>query len=158
MFFIMLLLWIIFNGKITLEILLFGLGICGVLYGFMCKVMGYGAEKDLLMCKILGQGAVYLVVLVVEIIKANLAVIKEIIFLKPDDPGALAEFSVGLKDDGARVALASSITLTPGTITVVLEDGDYLVHGLNKEMTEGLDSSVFVKRLERMEEKLHGNV
>jgi len=158
MFFIMLLLWIVFNGKITVEILLFGIGICGVIYGFMCKVMGYGMQKELRMSKVILPGILYLVVLVIEIIKANLTMIKEIIFLKPDEPGDLASFTSNLKGDGTRVALASSITLTPGTITVVLDDGNYLVHGFNKAMTEGLDSSVFVKRLERMEEKLRGNV
>ena len=158
MFFIMLLLWIVFNGKITMEILLFGIGICGVIYGFMCKVMGYGSQKDLRIGKLLLPAIAYLGVLVIEIIKANLAVIKEIIFLKSDEPGELASFTSNLQEDGTRVALASSITLTPGTITVELEDGNYLIHGLNKAMTEGLDSSVFVKRLERMEEKLRGNV
>jgi multicomponent Na+:H+ antiporter subunit E len=50
--------------------------------------------------------------------------------------------------------LADSITLTPGTITVSLEGNEYVVHCLDKELAEGINTSVFVtllKRLERME-------
>ena len=39
--------------------------------------------------------------------------------------------------------LANSITLTPGTITVDLHDGEYLVHGLDKSLTEDIKNCCF---------------
>ena len=48
--------------------------------------------------------------------------------------------------------LANSITLTPGTITVSVEDDRFCVHCLDKELAEGMEDSVFVKLLEEMEE------
>ena len=43
----------------------------------------------------------------------------------------------------ARVVLANSITLTPGTLTLVLEGDKYLVHALTKETADGvLDGSM----------------
>ena len=47
--------------------------------------------------------------------------------------------------------LANSITLTPGTITVSLEDDTLLVHCLDKTLSEGMEDSEFVKMLEKLE-------
>ena len=50
--------------------------------------------------------------------------------------------------------LANSITLTPGTYTVGLENGAYVVQALDKsKFGEGLDDSVFVKQLRKLEGK-----
>ncbi len=40
------LLWIIFNGRVTLEIVLFGIAISALLTLFICKVFGYSRQKD----------------------------------------------------------------------------------------------------------------
>ena len=58
------------------------------------------------------------------------------------------------KDDAtapARILLANSITLTPGTITVLLEEDEYVVHCLDKSLAEGINSSIFVSMLRKME-------
>ena len=47
--------------------------------------------------------------------------------------------------------LANSITLTPGTITIKLEGSELVVHALDVELVEGIDESVFVKMLRKME-------
>ena len=65
----------------------------------------------------------------------------------------LVRFRTDLKTDLARVILANSITLTPGTITVTLEGDEYLVHCLDKSMAEGMDDSIFVRLLHQLEEK-----
>ena len=56
-----------------------------------------------------------------------------------------------LKSETAKVMLANSITLTPGTITVSLEDDTLLVHCLDKTLSEGMEDSEFVKMLEKLE-------
>ncbi|MBQ8547563.1 MAG: Na+/H+ antiporter subunit E, partial [Lachnospiraceae bacterium] len=56
-----------------------------------------------------------------------------------------------LKTDLARTVLANSITLTPGTITVELTEDEFKVHCLDKEMAEGIEDSVFVRLLLKME-------
>lgn len=53
------------------------------------------------------------------------------------DP-TIVNFKTGLKDELARVALANSITLTPGTITIRMEDDHYYVHALNRKFAAGL--------------------
>lgn len=50
------------------------------------------------------------------------------------NPG-IVHFRTRLKTDIARVALASSITLTPGTITLDLDDDHLVVHWLDARTT-----------------------
>ncbi len=63
----------------------------------------------------------------------------------------LVHFTSGLKSEFARVVLANSITLTPGTITVSLEGNEFYVHCLDKEFAEGLENSIFEELLKKME-------
>lgn len=65
----------------------------------------------------------------------------------------MVKFKTNLKTRPGRILLANSITLTPGTITVSLSDDEYVVHCLDKSLAQGIDSSIFVELLEKMEEK-----
>lgn len=65
---------------------------------------------------------------------------------------AVVHFKTDLRTTFARVLLANSITLTPGTITVSLTENEYTVHCLDKELAEGIDSSIFVRLLAKLEE------
>ena len=47
--------------------------------------------------------------------------------------------------------MANSITLTPGTITIALEGDELIVHALDEELVEGIDESIFVRMLRKME-------
>lgn len=50
-----------------------------------------------------------------------------------------------------RVIFANSITLTPGTVTVALEDGELLVHALTRETAEGLMTGDMDRRITAIE-------
>ena len=63
----------------------------------------------------------------------------------------LIRFRTDLRSEAARVALANSITLTPGTLTVFLEGKDFLIHALDRSMARGVNESIFVRQLRRME-------
>ncbi len=70
-----------------------------------------------------------------EIVKANLAVLK--LIMKPDlevEP-RLIRVPVHLRSGLARCVFANSITLTPGTVTVDIEDDGFLVHALDTSFT-----------------------
>lgn len=154
MYIIFFLIWVIFNGQLTLEIAAFGAVIAGVIYWFLCKFLNYSPKTDLILCKKLFQVLYYVFVLVKEIIKANFAVIKMIMSSRYEIEPAVVKFKTDLKTTTARVLLANSITLTPGTITVSLENDEYVVHCLDKSLAEGINSSIFVtllRKLERMD-------
>lgn len=146
-----LLVWIIFNGQITLEIVLFGLGIGILMYIFVCAFMGYKPSTDIMIIRLIPAGLWYVIVLVSEIIKANISVVKYIGTSKYDLLPVVVSFDVPLETNFARVILANSITLTPGTITCKLEGNHLEVHCLDEELAAGLDSSVFVELLTKIE-------
>lgn len=144
-------LWVIFNGDITVEICLFGLVISAAVFAFTCKFMDYSIAKEKKVLKNSWKLLQYIVVLVMEIVKANFAVIHIILSEKEETEPALVSFHSDMKTSAGKALLANAITLTPGTITVTLEDSEYVVHCLDKSLAEGMDDSVFVKRLADME-------
>jgi multicomponent Na+:H+ antiporter subunit E len=50
----------------------------------------------------------------------------------------IIKFKTTLKKDLARVTFANSITLTPGTITVLIKDDHFFVHAINKKVAKSL--------------------
>ena len=152
MYLLFLVAWIIFNGNFTLEIFIFGVIIAFVVIAFMCKFMDYSLKKEVNVYKKSGWFFVYIVLLICEIIKANLAIIPRILTLEEEMEPVIVTFHTHLKSDFTRMLLANSITLTPGTITVALEGNEYMVHCLDTELAEGLENSVFEKILQRLEE------
>lgn len=151
MYILFFLIWMIFNGAVTTEIVIFGLVIAAAMYLFICKFMNYSIKKDIIYARKFLRILQYLYVLIWEIVKANFAVIKLITSSRYDLEPVLVHFKTDLKSKTARVALANSITLTPGTITVSLEEDEYVVHCLDKELAEGISHSIFVELLEKME-------
>ena len=71
-----------------------------------------------------------------------MAVFKMIYSSRYELEPVVIHFKTNLTSTFARVLLANSITLTPGTITV---------HCLDKDLAVGIDSSIFVELLERIE-------
>ncbi len=151
MYVIFFLLWIIFNGRVTTEIVIFGLVIAAALYGFICRFMDFSPRRELEYLKKGGYLLQYLYHLIKEIIIANFATTKLICATGRVVEPALIEFETHFKNDTSRFLLANSITLTPGTITVAVEGDRFIVHCLDRTLAEGIESSVFVKLLEKIE-------
>ena len=151
MYIIFFLIWVIFNGQFTLEIAAFGAAIAGIMYWFICRFFNYDPKTDLFLGKRLFQILHYVFVLVREIIKANFEVIRMITSSRYEIEPAVVRFKTDLKTSFTRILLANSITLTPGTITVSLENDEHVVHCLDKSLAEGINRSVFVTLLRKME-------
>ena len=152
MYLVYFILWIIFNGKITLEICIFGLVIAALVFAFTCKFMDYSIAKEKKVVQRYLRFLKYVVVLVKEITKANFSVIHMILSEREELEPALVSFKSDMKSPTGRAFLANAITLTPGTITVTLEDSEYLVHCLDKSFAVGMDDSVFVEMLSELEQ------
>lgn len=152
MYLIYFLLWVIFNGKITLEIVIFGLIIAAALLFFTCRFADYSLYKEKKLLQNILRILQYMFILTIEIVKANGAVIKLILSEEEEPEPALVTFQTDLKGVMIKSFLANAITLTPGTITVLLEDNTYTVHCLDEEMALGMDSSVIVDILRDIEQ------
>lgn len=93
----------------------------------------------------------YFIKLVLEVISANIAV--AMIVLNPRlniSPGIII-MRCELKRTLLRVLFVNSITLTPGTITLDLEDNLLIVHAITEDMAEGVLDWDLNKRLLEME-------
>lgn len=144
--------WLILNGNVTLEILLFGAFFSALVTMFSYKVLRVTPAMEK---KALLKGHLiikYLFILVVEIVKANIDVIKLVLSRDPELSPTLKTIKVDLRSRVSLVALANSITLTPGTITVSMNRDELLIHALTKDNLEGMEESIFVTQLQKMEE------
>ncbi len=144
-------LWMIYFGSITVESAVFGVVIAAAIFAFTCKFMGHSFQKEINIYKSLPDLVRYVYVLVCEIVKANLAVIHMILSEEEELKPALVSFHSDLKTPTGRAFMANAITLTPGTITVLLENEDYVVHCLDEELAEGMDTSVFAQMIGELE-------
>jgi multicomponent Na+:H+ antiporter subunit E len=86
-----------------------------------------------------------------EIVKANLDVTKRVLGFAGISP-SMVRIKATQKTDLGIVIFANSITLTPGTISIdVDEDGYILVHALSREGTEGLEGGDMDRRVSELE-------
>ena len=151
LFIILYVLWFLFNGKITLELAVVGALICGGLYYFTKKFIWEKERKSILKGRVF-DFIKYGFVLFIEIIKANIAVMK--LILNPNmnqwHP-SFVRFTSDLELETMRVILANSITLTPGTITVGMEGHEFTVHVLDNREEGNVENSIFTQMLSQIE-------
>ncbi len=152
MFVILLLIWIMFNGRITLEVTLIGVVISFFLTWFMVKFMDYKLKNDFFILKKIKYILELLFVLTIEIAKSNEQLLYWIFSNKYRMEPVIVIFQVDLKTEWAKSILANCITLTPGTITSSIEENEFTVHCLDRELGKGLSECAFVKVLRKLEE------
>jgi len=143
------LLWLLLWGRITLEIVIFGLLITGALYLFAVKVLGYPWRRELYFLRCGPIFLLYLLNLLRETLLAAATVAKLALTPGAHPEPVLVEFHSGLEGDALNVILANSITLTPGTVTVFQEHDRFLIHALRREYAEGIADSSFIRLLRR---------
>ncbi len=132
-------LWMALSSKLDRQELILG--------GLVCLVISlFGAQKysklglPPLGPKRLLFSLVYVVVLFWEIIKANFDVAYRVIHPKmPIKPGIVV-IKTSLKSDIAKMILANSITLTPGTFTLDIIGDKLLIHWINVK-SEDIDEA-----------------
>ncbi len=152
MYILLVLFWIILNGRITVEITVIGMIFAAVIYLFAWKFMGLTVRKEKAFWIHFGWGIQYLLLLLKEIYVSNIAMVKIILSPKKKFHPVIVRFESPVNGDFRQVILANSITLTPGTITVRLYENKFEVHCLDESMAQGLTDSSFVKMLKKWED------
>ncbi len=75
-----------------------------------------------------------------EIVVSNFHVARLVLSPRlPIDPN-LIRYRTKLESDTSMVTLANSITLTPGTITIAIENGEFIVHALDRKVADDLNA------------------
>lgn len=149
MFFVLLILWLVMNGRITLELVIFGVLLAGLVTLFAVKVIGYSIEKEKTIYHNIPIYLHYVVNLISEIIKSTIAVMGVILSGEKPDP-VIIEFDSGLDSRFKNVLLANSITLTPGTYTLFVTGDHFVVHCLKEEYSVGMGDASFIRILRRL--------
>jgi len=127
LFSLLLIVWIILTNTLKIEEFLTGLIISLALAAIFTKnYLKLGLPP--LGIKRIFYFIVYLFVLLIEIIKANFDVAYRVLHPKmPIKPGIVI-IKTELKQDIAKVLLANSITLTPGTFVLDIKGDELLIH------------------------------
>ena len=124
----------------------------GVLSCITCLYVTWKAkfiDEEGLPLHLLIRLPIYTLWLFKEIIKANIDTAKIIILNNPDPQNFRVKSSQ--KTEAGKVTYANSITLTPGTVTTVL-DGDILeVHALSSDMADDVKSGAMDKKVSWLE-------
>lgn len=154
MFILLFLSWLMMMGSITTEIVIFGLLISAAIYFLMYKLFGITPKKELRYISLAWYAPMFLFLMLREVIKANLAVLKVIFSGTKHPESVIVTRRFPLVTEFARNVLANSITLTPGTISVEVTDDVFTVHGLESSFADGLDDWVVLKFLMKIERKL----
>ncbi|MCR4721858.1 MAG: Na+/H+ antiporter subunit E [Lachnospiraceae bacterium] len=151
MFILVFAVWIIFNGRITVETTVIGIILSGLLVLFACRILSYPIKKEILLLKILPRLIGYFFYLFGQLIIANLTVIRFTLSPKKKVKSVIVTFETDISSPFFLTLLANSITLTPGTLTVSMDKGVFKVHCLDESFDVGIEASGFVKRIEKMQ-------
>jgi len=152
-FTVLYILWITLAG-ISVEELVMGAIISLIVAYFVGKTSAY--EFGI---KIVVQGlkflVMYLPLFIVKLIQANISLAKIVLDPKlPINPG-FVKISTGLEGDVAKLILANSITLTPGTLTVDINENELLIHWVD---VIGTDENEHFKHIASSFEKTLGGI
>jgi multicomponent Na+:H+ antiporter subunit E len=147
--------WVVLSGNFQVKYLVIGVFASGLVtyltneFIYKARSVERGSGIGYIMKRAV-RLILYLPWLILAIMKANIKVAS--ILIKPRMPidPVLLQFETKLSKRVSLVTLANSITLTPGTITVGLEKGKYIVHSLTRECAEDLETGVMQNKVARI--------
>ena len=141
--------WLVWSGHYDAMLVSFGALSClGVL--LVVRRMDL-VDRESVPLEITPRIALYAPWLIGQIVKSNLDVAWRV--LSPGMPirPTLVRVAANQRTDIGRAIFANSITLTPGTVSVTLEDGQVVVHALTREAADELLDGAMDRRVCRVE-------
>jgi len=147
--------WFLLTWTLELKSVLIGVGLSAVLSLLFCGQCTIFSEMKLTP-KAFIYTIIYLFVFMVELIKANIDVTRRILLPNmPINPG-IVKVDTRLKSKMARLILANSITLTPGTFTLEVHDDAFYIHWIDvKHAEEAQATEDLVRKFEKLLEEIY---
>lgn len=141
--------WLLLSGYFEAFLIAAGIGssVAVTLFAWRMKVL----DRESHPIHLVPRAFAYWPWLGKEIIKSAWNVSKIILDPKLPISPTLVRFKPSQRTTVGLVIHANSITLTPGTINVAAEEGEFLVHGLTKGAAEGCIDSDMDRRVSRLE-------
>ena len=144
-------LWLLLSGYFDKPLLL-GFGAASSVFAAWLAMRAKVLDDDSLLGGVFPGIIGYMLWLTGEVGKANLIVIRQALAIEPKLSPTMFTVSNPPRTALGKVIFANSITLTPGTVTVVMNEEDILVHSLTEELAdeEGINAmGARVRRIER---------
>lgn len=145
LFLLLVVFWFLLSGRVGLQYFIF-------MFVSIAIVMALNPERPFggqdpsrdrgLLGRLQATGFIfrYLGWLIWSVVKANVDVAYRILHPSLPIQPMLMGFDTELEEEVAQVLVANTITLTPGTVTIDLLDGRYLVHALHPDTAQALTS------------------
>lgn len=148
--------WVAMSGFFDAVHLTFGvLSVAGVLmFNYQLKKHRfYDDDMDNLDNLRFFRAVYYLIWLIYQIILAGFHVLG--VLIKPSLPidTAIVKFRVDLPSSHAKMILGNSITLTPGTLTIDIQDDLFIVHALDASSYTSLENDEMPRQVLQLFQK-----
>ena len=133
--FFMMIVWVAFTTSFATQELLIGVVISAII-SYLSIPLFTCCTLSILSPVRIYYMIVYLLVFIRELIKSNLDVARRVLTPSlPINPG-IVKFKTKLTTDYAKMVLANSITLTPGTLSIDIVDDTFYVHWIDVKTTD----------------------
>ncbi|OHD65609.1 MAG: hypothetical protein A2176_13255 [Spirochaetes bacterium RBG_13_51_14] len=138
--------WVVLSGKFDLFHLTLGF-ICSLVISMLTHNLLFANVRvgDIKLTII--RFVRYLPWLIYQIFVSNFYVAYLVLSPKMPINPQIIRFKTKLESDISWVVLANSITLTPGTITMDIKDGEFYVHALAKKVADDLNAGEMEDRV-----------
>jgi multicomponent Na+:H+ antiporter subunit E len=144
--------WILVTWRLHWQHLLIGALCSYAVAAFNRDLLMTPEERPLYLKNTIGKWITYFYLLVVAVFKANWDVAKMVLKPTLDISPGFVKYRTKVQKPLNRVILANSITLTPGTLTVEVEDDVLIVHAITLANAEDVATWDMMDRLVDIEE------
>ncbi|MBV1708558.1 MAG: Na+/H+ antiporter subunit E [Erysipelothrix sp.] len=149
---VMMMFWLILIPSYTIENIIAGLLTCLGALWFSSELLIEEEQASIYSKKGIILFFRYVYRLTIEIVKANIDVAKIVLSKKMDIQPHFFKVPLHIHKDLNKVIYANAITLTPGTLSVDIEDDYILVHALTNAAASGIEGSILEKGIIELEE------
>lgn len=148
--------WILLNNSIETPIVIIGIVVSLIISILLCNNCEYFSEIKLTP-KAIYFSFIYVFVFLKELIVSNFDMAYRVLSPSlPINPG-IVEVKTKLKSHIGRLALANSITLTPGTFTIDISNDILYIHWIDVKSEDiEKDTEIIVRKFEKYLEVMYG--
>lgn len=155
LFILLFLFWMILASSMNAADLIIGAIASLLIVFYSIDIVFLESESMGLYPKVVWRLVMLFIVLMIEVVKANFAVVKIVLSPKININPGFKRIKQPLKKTLLQALFGNAITLTPGTLTVDMDEDSILVHGLNIENVDHIKDSPIEKAFLKVEGDKH---
>ena len=141
--------WLMLSGHYTPLLLAFGAVSVGLVV-WLAQRMDVVDHESVPM-HLTRQAATFWPWLLVEIVKSNIDVVRRVLDPRMPIERSIIRVPTGDMSPLRETIYANAITLTPGTVSLDVGDGEVVVHALSRTAADAVKEGEMARRVERME-------